>query len=139
MSPNPHKALVRRYYEEVLTQGRLGLLEELLAPDFRSYPPQGPAVDRTRYAELVQASLAAFPDLRVTVDDQLAEGDRVATRWTAHATHQGAFLGVPPSGRAVTLTGMHMHRVAGGRLVEHWEQLDLLGLLGQLGALPKGA
>jgi steroid delta-isomerase-like uncharacterized protein len=83
----------------------------------------------------VLASRRAFPDLAVTVLDQVAEGDMVATRWRARGTHRGPFAGVPATGRPVTITAIHLHRVAGGRLAEHWEAIDLLPLLRQLGAL----
>ena len=74
-------------------------------------------------------------DLLVTVHDQMAEDDRVATRWSATGTHAGDFAGVPATGRLVTVSGIHIHRVRHGRLVEHWEELNLLGLLRQLGVL----
>jgi predicted ester cyclase len=79
------------------------------------------------------ASHRAFPDLVVVVLDQLAEGDKVATRWRASGTHQGPFAGIAATGRPVTITAMHLHRVADGQLIEHWEEIDLLRLLRQLG------
>ncbi|HEX6678264.1 MAG TPA: ester cyclase [Actinomycetes bacterium] len=129
-----HKALVARYFEQVLTNGDVAALDDLLARDFRSWLPDGTSVGPGRYRDAVLASRQAFPDLAVTVLDQVAEGDMVATRWRARGTHRGVFAGVPATGRPVTITAIHLHRVAGGRLAEHWEAINLLPLLRQLGA-----
>lgn len=127
------RQLVRSYFEEVLTQRRIDRLDELLDPSFRSYAPSGATLDRDQYQAAVAATLAAFPDLAVTVGEQVAERDLVATRWSATGTHSGAgLLGIEPSGRRVRVSAMHMHRVRGGRLIEHWEVIDLHGLLAQL-------
>jgi len=83
----------------------------------------------------VLAYSQAFPDLVVTVLDQVAEADRVATRWQARGTHHGVFAGVPATGRPVTITAIHIHRVADGKLAEHWEAINLLPLLQQLGVV----
>jgi predicted ester cyclase len=125
------KSLVSSYFEEVLDQGRIERLNELLDPNFRSYGPAG-TVDRAGYHAAVAATLAAFSDLAVTVEEQIAERDLVATRWTAVGTHTGAFFGIEPTRRKVRVGAMHMHRVESGRLVEHWEVIDLHGLLAQL-------
>jgi steroid delta-isomerase-like uncharacterized protein len=129
------KSLVARYYDEVLTGRDLGALDELLAPEFRSHLPDGTGLDRDAYRSAVAASHLAFPDLVVEVEAQLAEADLVATRWRAHGTHRGTFAGVAATGRPVAVTAIHIHRIAGGRLTEHWEEIDLLGLFRQLGAL----
>jgi steroid delta-isomerase-like uncharacterized protein len=134
MTQTEHKALVARYFDQVLTHGDLAALDDLLAPDFRSWLPGGTSVGAGPYRDAVLASRRAFPDLAVTVLDQVAEGDMVATRWRARGTHRGPFAGVPATGRPVTITAIHLHRVAGGRLAEHWEAIDLLPLLRQLGA-----
>jgi steroid delta-isomerase-like uncharacterized protein len=134
MTQTEHKALVARYFDQVLTHGDLAALDDLLAPDFRSRLPGGTSVGAGPYRDAVLASRRAFPDLAVTVLDQVAEGDMVATRWRARGTHRGPFAGVPATGRPVTITAIHLHRVAGGRLAEHWEAIDLLPLLRQLGA-----
>ena len=128
-------ALVRRYYDEVLTGGRIEVLDELLAPGFFSHGGGGASADAAGYRAAVAATQTAFPDLAVRVEDQLADGDRVATRWTAEATHQGAYGGLEPTGRRVTVSAIHIHRVEGDRFAELWEEIDLLGLLRQLGAL----
>jgi steroid delta-isomerase-like uncharacterized protein len=129
-----HKALVARYLEQVLTHGEVAALDDLLAPEFRSWLPDGTSVGPGPYRDAVLASRRAFPDLAATVLDQVAEGDKVATRWRAHGSHRGVFAGVPATGRHATITAIHLHRVAGGRLAEHWEAINLLPLLRQLGA-----
>jgi len=131
-----NKTLVRRYYEEVLNGRDLSVVPELFAPTFVSYAPSGRSVDLAEYVRAIGVSHAALPDLHVTIEDQFAEGNRVVTRWSATGTHQGPFAGIAPTGRAITVTAMHIHRIADGKLVEHWEQFDLYGLLRQLGALP---
>ena len=127
------KRLVRSYFEEVLARRRIDRLDELLDPEFRSYAASGESIDRDGYRAAVAATLAAFPDLAVTVEEQVAEHDLVATRWTAVGTHAGAIFGIEPTRRRVRVSAMHMHRVRNGRLIEHWEVIDLHGLLAQLG------
>lgn len=135
MGLEENKTLVRRYYQEVLTGRNRNLLTRLLDPGFVSHNPGGPDAGADAYAAAVDATHAAFPGLVVTVHDQVAEDDRVVTRWSATGTHAGDFAGVPATGRQVTVSGIHIHRVRHGLLTEHWEELNLLGLLRQLGAL----
>ena len=135
MTTTANKALVTRYYDEVLNQRNLAALDDLLAPDFASWLSDGTRLGRAEYRDAVLASHEAFPDLVVEVLDQLAEGDKVATRWRAAGTHRGPFGGIPATGRPVTITAMHLHRVADGKLTEHWEEIDVLRLLRQLGVL----
>ena len=135
MDLEENKALVRRYYQEVLTGRDRGLLARLLDPSFVSHVSGGPDARAGAYAAAVAATHAAFPDLVVTVHDQVAEEDKVVTRWSATGTHAGDFAGVPATGRLVTVSGIHIHRVRHGRLIEHWEELNLLGVLRQLGVL----
>jgi steroid delta-isomerase-like uncharacterized protein len=135
MGPDENKALVRRYYDEVLTGRDRGLFERLLDPSFVSHVSGGPDVGADAYAAAVDATHAAFADLVVTVCDQVAEEDKVVTRWSATGTQTGTFAGVPATGRSITVTGIHIHRIRRGRLAEHWEELNLLGALRQVGAL----
>jgi steroid delta-isomerase-like uncharacterized protein len=135
MTTTTNKTLVSRYYDEVLTQRNLALLDDLLAPDFASWLPDGTRLGRDQYRDAVLASHQAFPDLVVEVLDQLAEGDKVATRWRATGTHRGPFAGIPATGRPVRITAIHLHRVVDGKLTEHWEEIDLLRLMRQLGVL----
>jgi steroid delta-isomerase-like uncharacterized protein len=133
-------AVVRRYFEEVLGGGRLDRLNELVAPDYVDHtarPGRAPGAAGVR--AVVELFHMAFPDLVVTVEDTIAEQDRVATRFTLRGTQRGPFAGLPPTGRHVVITGIAISRVADGRITEQWDQADMLGLLQQLGALPDPA
>jgi predicted ester cyclase len=126
------KQLVRSFFDEVLTQRRIDRLDDLLDRGFRSYAPSGASIDRDQYQAAVAATLAAFPDLAVTVEEQVAERDLVANRWTAEGTHSGALFGIESTRRRVRVSAMHMHRVRDRRFIEHWEVIDVHGLLTQL-------
>jgi predicted ester cyclase len=126
------KRIVRRYYEDVLEGRRLEVLDELLAPGFVGHDPSGATMDRVGYCDAVRMLHDAFDELVVSIDDQIAEQDRVTTRWSAVGIHNGVFAGIPPTGREIAIAGIDIHRVNGHRLVEHWEQLDLATLVAQL-------
>ena len=131
-----NKKIARQVFEEVQSKGNLALVDQIVADDFVGHTPpndiHGP--EGARQFDLMLRG--AFPNLKVTVEDQIAEGDRVATRWIFRGTHQGDFMGMPPTGRQVTMSGMTIFRVANGKLVEGWNRPDLLGLMQQLGAIP---
>ena len=118
----------------------MAALEELYTPD---YVYHGPGVfgdmDRAAMIQMTPAFYTAFPDLHYAVEDLVAEGDKVVIRYTFRGTHQGAFMGVPATGKVVTFTGIYISRIAGGKFVEDWESFDSLGLLQQLGAIPQMA
>ena len=136
MSVEQNKSLVRRLIGEAQENGRLDVVDELLAEDFVDHSPL-PGVPPTREGvKMLFAGLrAAFPDLRVTISEQIGENDRVATRKTFRGTHQGDFLGVPPSGRPVEFEVIDILTIEGGRIREHRLVIDQLGLLKQLGAM----
>jgi predicted ester cyclase len=137
MSTEAHKTLVRRFVEEVQSQGRLEVLDELVAPTFVNYTaPPGVPSNREGVKQITLLFRRAFPDGVMTVEDMIAEGDTVATRKTFRGTHQGEFMGIPPTGRRVAIELIDMVRVVDGRVVEHWNVVDNLGLLQQLGVLP---
>ncbi len=129
MSTEANKALVRRYYHEVLNQRNMAVLDDLFDPTFVTQLPAGGAVDLDKFKRAVRMSHNAFPDLHVTVEDQIAEGDKVVTRLTGRGTHQGEFAGVPATGKPVTVTAIHIHRIAHGKIVELWEEINLLGVM----------
>jgi steroid delta-isomerase-like uncharacterized protein len=136
MASHTEKAVVRRFVEEIFVAGRIEAVDELVAPDFvaHTWPSTGdPRGDLKRAMERVAAGLA---DADFTIEDMIAEGDRVAVRLTARATQVGPFMGLPPSGRRYEIGEIHIFRVRDGRVVEHWHQFDQLGLMRQLGALP---
>jgi steroid delta-isomerase-like uncharacterized protein len=130
MSTEANKALVRRHYEEVLTGKNVGLIDELYAPAIRI--GDGDAMDRGQFKAIGGMMLAAFPDVQVTVRDQIAEGDKVVTRWTARATHRGDFMGIPPTGKQVTMQAIHIHQIVDGRIAALWEEFDMFSLMQQL-------
>jgi steroid delta-isomerase-like uncharacterized protein len=139
MSAEENKALVRRWFVET-DRGNLAIIDELLPPDYLDHNPPIPGLPRGREG-VRQANLllrAAFPDVVHVIEDQLAEGDKVMTRVTTRATFRREFLGCPPTGKVVEIAGISVHRIAGGRLVEHWAQADMAGFMEQLGA-PAGA
>jgi predicted ester cyclase len=137
MSAEAQKALVRRFVEEVQSQGRLEVLDELVAPTVVNHTaPPGVPPDREGIRQLTALFRAAFPDGRMTVEDMIAEGATVATRKTFRGAHQGQFMGIPPTGRHVAIGLIDIVRVVDGRIVEHWNAVDNLGLLQQLGVLP---
>lgn len=132
MSLQDNKALVQHVYAE-FDQQNLDALLELYAPDFTLYSPSVPQPVRgvVALAQLARVLWNALPDLRTAIDDLLADGDRVAVRFTIRGTHQGVFMDVPPTGKPVTLI-----RIAGGKIEEEWVSYDRLGVLRQLGAMP---
>jgi len=136
MSTEDNKALVRRGFEEGFNQRNLALFDELCAPEIvyhnASMTIQGPE----SYKQYLSMLLTASPDLHITVEDQMAEGDKVVTRYTTRGTHQGPFMGIPPTGKHVTVTGIAIARFANGKEVEEWANGDDLGLLQQLGVVP---
>jgi steroid delta-isomerase-like uncharacterized protein len=133
-----NKKVARRVFDEVWSQGKLDLADEILTPDFVGRPGgmgepfKGPAGAK----EFIGRLREAFPDITFAVDEMVAEGDLVATRWTATGTHHGDFMGFEPTGRQATIGGMTIQRFKDGRIVEGWTQQDALSLLRQLGALP---
>lgn len=134
-----NKALVRREIEEVFNRGNLDAAEELYAPDYVGHDPTEPEDIRglegaRQYAAVFRS---AFPDLQATVEDQVAEGDRVATRITVRGTHQGELEGIAPTGNRVEIVGIFISRIEGGKIVEDWTNYDALGLMQQLGVIPE--
>jgi steroid delta-isomerase-like uncharacterized protein len=133
-----NKILARRFIEEVFNDGNLDAIEELLDPDWVTHDPNMPEDPRGHEGarQFAKGCRSAFPDLHISIKDQLAEGDEVATRWTARGTHQGEAVGTPPSGNQVTVVGMTIDRISGGKLVETWDSYDALGMMQQIGAIP---
>jgi predicted ester cyclase len=138
VSAEDNKALVRRFVDEVQSGGNIDLIDEICSPGFvnHSAPPGVPA-DREGIKIVTAMFRGAFPDSYFTVEDMVAEGDKVATRKTFHGTHEGEFMGMPPSGRAVSMGLIDIVRIYDGRVVEHWAMGDSLGLMQQLGVIPQ--
>ena len=137
MSIEANKAVVRRAYEEFMMAGNFSSLAEIVHDDYMDYTqPPGWATDRAGLQRQIEYFRSAFPDIHVTIEDMIAEGDLVMHRQTMRGTHRGDFFGIPPTGTTVAMTGMHSFRIADGRLIEHRANNDDLGLLRQLGAIP---
>ena len=139
MSPQDPKGIVRRYFEEIWDRGDLDAVDRLFSPEFVRHGPASEGGEVRGFEglkQLVRAYRGSFPDLRVPIDEQFAEGEVVVTRWTAHGSHEGELLGTAPTGRRVTVPGILIDRVAGGRIAEEWASYDALSMLQQLGAIP---
>jgi steroid delta-isomerase-like uncharacterized protein len=142
MSASENKRISRRIAEEGFSRGNEDVFDELVAENFVNHDPSVPPdlpSGREGIKALARFYRSAFPDAQLTVEDQIAEGDRVVTRYTARGTHQGDFAGVPPTGRQVTVTGITIDRIENGKLVESWNELNQLGMLQQLGVVPEQA
>jgi steroid delta-isomerase-like uncharacterized protein len=138
MSIEENKAIVSRATEEIFNKNNLAVVDELYATNFVSHGSDIPGVtpDREGYKQFVTMSRTALPDFHTTIEDMIAEGDKVVQRFTAHGTHKGEFMGIPPTGKQVTITGIAIDRIAGGKIVENWVNIDMLGMMVQLGVVP---
>ena len=137
MSAEDNKALVRRFVDEVQSGGNTDLVDAICCPEFVNHStPPGIPPDCEGVKILTAMFRGAFPDSYFTVEDMVAEGDKVATRKTFRGTHEGEFMGIPPSGRSVSMGLIDIVRISDGRVVEHWSMGDTLGLMQQLGVIP---
>ncbi len=137
MSAEENKAIVRRMTEEVYNQGAIETIDQFFAAGYVHHDPASPRVrDRDGLKEVLRAFRAGCPDLHITIDELLAEGDTVTKRWTYHATHTGDLSGMPPTGKHITLSGLELFRLANGKIVECWLSYDNLSLMQQLGVIP---
>jgi steroid delta-isomerase-like uncharacterized protein len=132
-----NKAMTRRFANEVMNRGNLRVVDELCAPNVvdHSMPPGFPA-GTAGVKQMVTMYRSAFPDMRATIEDLIAEGDKVVARWSATGTHRGELMGIPATGKRVTVTGIGIDRFASGKMVEHWEIFDQLSMMQQLGVVP---
>jgi steroid delta-isomerase-like uncharacterized protein len=134
-----NKALVRRYFEEIWDEGNLDLIEELFTTDFVRHGPtatEGEVRGLEEFKGLVSMYRSAFPDLRVPIEDLVAEGDRVVARWRTRGTHQGELMGIAPSGNQASVTGILIDRISGGKIEEEWVDYDTLHFMQQIGGVP---
>jgi steroid delta-isomerase-like uncharacterized protein len=136
MSKEENKAVVRRFFEELLSTDNFAVADEILSSDFRFYFAGSPdPMNLEQYKEFLVARRAAFPDRRFVVEDIIAEEDKVSARFTMRGTHKGEFRGLAPSGREVTMSGIDMIRLAEGKMVEDRVEVDQLGMMQQLGVI----
>ena len=131
------KAIMRRFYDEVINGGKTDLVDELMAPDFvdhEAFPGLGS--DREGVKQFFRMMRTAFPDFRMNIEDMLAEGDRGVVRSTMTGTHRGDFMGVPATGKSINVAAIDIVRFSGGRVAEHWGVTDTAGMMEQLGVAP---
>jgi steroid delta-isomerase-like uncharacterized protein len=133
-----NKAIVRRLYEEVWNKRRVELVDELMSPSHAMHDNHLPdsGVGPEAYKRNVARFVTGFPDVRFTVEDMVAENDKVAVAWTLSGTHQGEFRGISPSGKKVSLEGITIHHIANGKIMDSYVSADYLGLMQQLGVAP---
>lgn len=140
MSTKRNKQAAIRLLEQGLSRRNLAEIDVFFGRDLidHALPPEFPPGQEGRRL-FASDFFEAFPDLQVQADDVLAEGDRLVTRWTATGTHLGSLMGIPPTGKTVRVTGIAIDRMQNGQSVEHWEVMDQLGLMQQLGVIPAAA
>ena len=138
MSTEDNKALVRRFFEQIWNKHNLALVDELFSADYVDHDDFPPGIPPTRdgFKQFASMYFSGFPDGRIDIEEQVAEGDTVVSRWTGRATHTGEFMGIAPTGKQVVVGGININRVADGKLVENWGQFDRLLMLQQLGVVP---
>ena len=136
MSTEDYRALGRRFIEDTWHGRDLAALDEICDANFVSHDATNSPPGLEGYKQLLTQFHAAFPDLHSTIEDEILEGDKLVMRFTMRGTHQGPLFGIAPTGKAVTMTGISIGRIANGKFVETWTNADLLGLFQQLGVLP---
>jgi steroid delta-isomerase-like uncharacterized protein len=133
-----NKAIIRRSFEELFTRGDLSVADEIFAADYVGHDPALPhdIHGPEEFKQFVRMYRSAFPDLELTIEDQIADGDEVVTRFTARGTHRGELMGIPPTGRTVVVTGVSIDRLVDGKSVESWTHYDVMSMIQQLGIAP---
>lgn len=136
MPVEENKALCRRFFEEVWGKGNVAVVDEVLASNFvLRNAPQGVKPDREGYKQWAAIMCSGVSDRQGTIEDEVAEGDKLATRWTLRGKHTGEFMGIPPTNKQVTMTGITIDRFEGGKIVEEWNEIDQMGMMQQLGVV----
>jgi steroid delta-isomerase-like uncharacterized protein len=134
-----NKNVVRRLFEELWNKGNLPVADELFSPNYAHHDPSTPDVGRGPESEKKRATLyrTAFPDLRLTIEDIIAEGETVTARWSCRGTHKGDLSGIAPTGKQFTISGVTIARLSNGKMAEGYVNWDALGLMQQLGVVPQ--
>jgi steroid delta-isomerase-like uncharacterized protein len=130
-----NKALIRGYIEG-MNQGNMAVLEEFMAPNHISHHGAIETNGAEEFIQFMSMVKTAFPDWEFTIEDQIAEGDKEVHRWTGRGTHQGEWMGVPPTGKEIEIMGIYVSQIVEGQIVEEWGLFDQFGLMQQLGAIP---
>jgi steroid delta-isomerase-like uncharacterized protein len=134
MTVEENKAVFRRMVEEGFNKGNLAVVDELVAPNHVNHADnvRGPE----QYKQFISMYRTALPDLKMTIEFQVAEGDKVVNHWKAQGSHRGSLMGIPPTGKQLTTSGTYIARIVDGKIVEEWGNMDALGMLQQLGVIP---
>ena len=134
-----NKAIVRRLFAELWNNGNLSVADEIFSPNYAHFDPSTPDFGRGPDSEKRRVALyrGAFPDLHVTIEEVIAEGETVMTRWSCRGTHKSDFNGLAPTGKHITITGVTVARVSNGKIAEGYVNWDALGLMQQLGVIPQ--
>jgi steroid delta-isomerase-like uncharacterized protein len=136
--PTENKAILRRFFEEIFNQGNLSAADEIVAENYVNHnPAPGETPGREGLKQFVLTVHSGFPGGRFNVEDQIAEGDKVTTRWSFTGTHQAEFAGIPATGKQVQITAINIHRIVDGQIQEGWLNWDALGMMQQLGVIPR--
>jgi steroid delta-isomerase-like uncharacterized protein len=137
MSTETNKTVLKRFFEELFTRGNLSVADEIVGANYVNHNAvPGETPGREGLKGFVTYLRTAFPDIHFTVEDQIAEGDKVVTRWRVTGTQQGEFAGIPATGKPVNVTAINIHRVSNGQIQEAWLNWDTLGMMQQLGVVP---
>jgi len=139
MPTEENKALSRRFFQEFWVQKNLAVADELLAANFVDHTPGSPPglpPGPEGHKQFASLYFTAFPDIRATIEDMVAEGDKVVIRWSVQGTNTGSMFGMPATNKSATFTGITINRVASGKIAEQWVNFDALGMLQQLGVIP---
>ena len=136
--PADNKALVRRLYEEVWNKRKLELINEIISPSHALQAPNvaGSAVGPEAYKRQVLRFLEGYPDLHWTIEDTIAEEDKVVACWTISGTQKGEYLGIPATNKKVSVDGITIHHIANGKIMDSYSNWDALGMMQQLGVVP---
>jgi steroid delta-isomerase-like uncharacterized protein len=138
MSAKENKAIIKQYVDQVFNQGDLAAVDEYVAANYVRHDPGAPIEIRgpAGVRQLAAGFRAGFPDIHITVEEMIAEGDRVAQRLTVRGTHQGEFMGIPPTGKQIEVTAIEIFELVEGKITEQWVEGDYLGLMQQVGVIP---
>lgn len=138
MSTEQNKSIVSRWMDELFNKGNMSINDEIVSPNYLNNDPNLPEENRSRdgFKQFVSTVRSAFPDFQLSCLDQIAEGDRVVTRFSLSGTHKGEFMGIATTNRQSQLTGISIERLTKGKIVETWVNWDALGMMQQLGVIP---
>lgn len=136
MSAEQNKMSIRRWVEVAWNSGNLAIADEVYSSDYLLHDPAGPIHGTEALKQFVATFQTAYPDIHATIEDMIAEGDKVVWRYTVRGTHEGEFMGIAPTGKSITLTGILISRFADDKVVEDWNNYDALGMMQQLTVIP---